>query len=513
MRYLFTLSLILVISYESSAQANFIDPTFGNNGTVLHDFCGKSYTRGGIQQPDGKIILFGFADETSAILENFAIARYSEDGILDSSFSIDGIDTIDINQYLDEANDAVIDRHGRILLAGDSHDLFNNFLIGLVRYESNGSRDATFGTQGQCSHEINSSFTDANALAIDSMDRILVAGQMLTNSYDGFLVRMLMNGSIDSTFGINGVVTEAEPGWQGAYDLLVQPDGKYLVSGYSDPASGTPAGLALKRYLDNGGRDSSFNGTGTMNDTSFSISSNKILLQPDGKIVVIGSCSHQPYHHAALIRYNTDGTRDSTFGVYGFTEIFSNGNGMISSAALLSDGSILGAGYYPGTNYSITLFHFLANGSLDSLFGVNGIVQNLIGPLTNSLVSVLPQSSGKIVLAAWSAIYSTSLDVDFSMIRYGTNVYTETAEYADKNQGITVFPNPVTDACTVQFSRQFASGSTFRLWDATGRLVETYVVSGSRIKIPMEHFAPGLYYVTVSDLFSGELAGEAILKN
>src|SRR5262245_1304738 len=111
--------------FSVAAQTNFIDPTFGNNGILLHDFCGKNYTSAAIQQADGKIILIGYADEASPFLENFAIARYKPDGIVDSSFSGDGIDTIDLNHYLDEAFDVAIDDQGRILLAGDSYDLSN----------------------------------------------------------------------------------------------------------------------------------------------------------------------------------------------------------------------------------------------------------------------------------------------------------------------------------------------------------------------------------------------------
>ena len=121
-------------------------------------------------------------------------------------------------------------------------------------------------------------------------------------------------GDLDPAFNATGIVTTAiGSAADRAWAVALQPDGKIVAAGTS--RNGTRDDFAVARYNPNGTPDTSFNGTGKVT-TAISVDGSDaraVLIQPDGKIVVAGASSSGPDSNYAVVRYNADGSLDTSF--------------------------------------------------------------------------------------------------------------------------------------------------------------------------------------------------------
>jgi len=224
-----------------------------------------------------------------------------------------------------------------------------------MRFDSNGQLDTTFGTGGLTALP----FTVAAAIALQSDGRILIASAPDFNpggGNGGTIVRFNPNGTLDKTFGFFGLVASAASG--GIFDttgtahvsnIVLQADGKFIVAGtitsrLINPPGSIATGFGLIRYNPNGSIDTSF---GTHGGVLTNFASNPtatafaLALQSNGDILAAGQAGSS----LALSRYTSAGKLDSTFGPGGTvtTPLGSNASA-ISSLALQSDGKIVAAG-------------------------------------------------------------------------------------------------------------------------------------------------------------------------
>jgi uncharacterized delta-60 repeat protein len=253
---------------------------------------------------------------------DFALVRYNSNGSLDSTFGNGGKATTDFNGGLDAASSMAIQTDGKIVLAGfatagDPH-------MALVRYNSNGTLDTTFGTGGKLVTDINGTRDFANAVAIQSDGKIVAAGSTLVPVFSFVmfaLARYNTDGSLDSTFGSGGRVTTQVVFGDGEDDeifaLAIQPDGKILAAGEANFAQD----FGMVRYQNNGSLDTAFgtNGVVTTDFSAGSDSARGMVLQIDGKIVLAGAANLTSGSTGdfGLARYNPSGSLDSTFGAGG----------------------------------------------------------------------------------------------------------------------------------------------------------------------------------------------------
>ncbi len=288
-----------------------------------------------------------------------------------------------------------------------------------VSLAQNGSLDLTFGINGIAINTVGSNHSQAYALAIQSDGKIVVAGYSRISFQDDFaLARYNTNGSLDNTFGTNGVVTTPIGNADYATDVAIQSDGKIVVAGNSYH-NGTDWDFALTRYNSNGSLDNTFGangivttGVGDLNDEAYAID-----IQGDGKIVVAGQSHNGTNKDFALTRYNTNGSLDNTFGTNGIvTTPIGVSYDIVNAMAIQSDGKIVVAGFsYNGINDDFALTRYLSNGSLDSGFGINGILTTAVGISDSQANSLSLQSDGKIVVAGFSQNGNNS---DFALLRY-----------------------------------------------------------------------------------------------
>ncbi len=258
--------------------------------------------------------------------------------------------------------------------------------------------DNSFGTNGSVRNAIsggNSTTDKANSVAIQSDGKIVAAGYSYDASWHGAfaIARYNTDGTPDNSFGTNGSVRNAISGGGGfddqAYSVAIQSDGKIVAAGYSRVATGSGYyAFAVARYDSNGTLDNTFGTNGSVRNSisggngQYDVA-NSVAIQSDGKIVAAGISSDASGNYAfAIARYNSDGTLDSTFGTNGSvrTTISGGFSDQANSVAIQSDGKIVAAGYSRNSSgyVAFALARCNTNGTLDNTFGTNGSVRNAI---------------------------------------------------------------------------------------------------------------------------------------
>ena len=317
---------------------------------------------------------------------------------LDNTFGGDGIVTTDFRNYSDDGNSLALQSDGKILVAGSVkvNDSVSGYDFGLVRYNVNGSLDNSFGSSGKVNTDFTGYSDGAGSVTVQSDGKILVAGSVSNSNngdYDFGLVRYNENGSLDNSFGSSGKVINDSVD---SRSVTLQSDNKIIVAGDS----------GLVRYNENGSLDNSFGLSGKVT-TGFGV--NSVIVQNDNKILVAGGATNSNGNgDFALVRYNENGSLDTSFGSSGkVTTDFTGYTDIGISLALQSDGKILLAGNTDDNNgngnnyvdYDFAIVRYNLNGSLDSSFGINGKYTIDIGSNYDYCRSVTVQSDGKIIMA------------------------------------------------------------------------------------------------------------------
>jgi len=412
-----------------------LDPTFGTGGQVMTDFNHSTDIAFAVAlQPDGKYVVVGTTYTNNDYSgEDFAIARYNTDGTLDTTFGVNGKVTTDFPNLAAVASSVVVQPDGKILVAGGAFPGFT-FLgdFELVRYNPDGSLDASFGSGGIVTTSFPGQGSYAFALALQSDGKIIAAGTDFVNfssednsNTDFALERYNPDGTPDTTFGNGGQVTTDFDGFNDdVFSILVQPDGKLVAVGSAkNPA--TFYDFAAVRYLANGTIDTTFGVAGKVR-TDFGHAdfdrARSAALQSDGKIVAAGTTIFnnglsEPF---AVARYNTNGALDTTFDSDGKLQIdFGSFDQTAYKVLLQPDGKIITVGY-PNTESSDSDFLLARcnpNGSLDSSFGVGGKVRTSFGDLNGGAYGAVLQPDGKIVAVGFQPT-ATNRFAEFALARY-----------------------------------------------------------------------------------------------
>ncbi len=319
-------------------------------------------------------------------------------GDLDATFGIGGKV---VPPYLEFGGDVAVQADGKIVVVGDNAGV-------LARYNIAGLLDTSFGNDGIAINYF-PVVGPASAIAIQADGKIVVAGSACTfgSICDFGIVRYNTDGSPDTSFDGDGSVIVDMGNYDFINDLAIQPDGKIVVVGGSGIAGSRIFSFAAARLNSDGSLDVSFGGDGrvitSLRSFSFADSggASGVILQPDGKIVAVGSSGgSNSTNDFALVRYNTDGSLDASFDGDGkvITAVSSFGD-VATDVAVQADGRIVAAGYAP--NLAV-LVRYTANGSLDASFDGDGIVRTDIGTY-DFFSSVAIQSDGKIVAGGYNS--------------------------------------------------------------------------------------------------------------
>ncbi|MBN4048872.1 hypothetical protein JYU00_01790, partial [bacterium AH-315-N22] len=344
---------------------------------------------------------------TSSILAN----------ILDTTFAEEGVVTTSIDHYGDAAKAVIIDKNNKILVAGTS-DNGSNLDFSLARYNEDGTLDTSFNFDGVVTTQIGSEDDHAQAIALQANGKIIVGGYTDSGQDTDFaLVRYNSDGGLDQEFGLGGIVVlPIGKGDDTAHTVAVQTDGSILIAGAAGGTSGRVAAIA--RVDTYGSPDQSFGHAGVVfsgggKDTVI----NDLLLQEDGTILVSGQYKDRDGTTLLLMRYLANGQPDLTFGLAGAadTEPIYSTETTGTSIYLQENGAILIAGSTGSdNNQDIALFRFLQHGQYDPSFGTRGMVSRDIDGEADGAYDIVSIPDGIVVGG-----YSTTNGLrDFVLLKY-----------------------------------------------------------------------------------------------
>lgn len=303
----------------------------------------------------------------------------------------------------------VLQPDGKVIQVGHCNASTNGSILSvcIARFLANGTPDTSFNGSGQIKATYNGATEFGPvAAALRSDGKLVVAGRCVPVSASAFcLLRFTGSGALDTGFGNGGFAHGGAfaTGGQSASQMTLQPDGKIIVVGSCQGAS--TYDFCVQRFLPDGGIDTSFNNaTGSIivdmnGNTDFA---NAVAVQSDGKIVVAGGCSNGGVYLYCAIRFLTNGTVDSGFGQSG--KFIATASGGAQALALQADGKMLLGGQCSHTvgqflKGDFCVLRISAAGALDTTFGSGGQVLTTVGSFGNSIDSIAVQADGRIVLA------------------------------------------------------------------------------------------------------------------
>lgn len=405
-RLIFIAAIVSFSVQDSFGQSGILDPSFGSGGKTFTNFTGTDIPTSIAIQGNNKLIVAGYSTGLTGY-NSFSLCRYNVNGNIDTGFGAAGkvITNIGVNDY---ANAVVLQSDGKIVVSGSSAKVDGNSTFGLARYNTNGSLDVSFGNGGKQTTSMGV-FNSANAMVMQADGKIILAGV----SEDSYRVqyfaiaRYNSNGQLDNNFGTGGILTTAIQNNAHAYAVLVQDDGKIVAAGTSRNSNNNRS-FALVRYNADGTLDANF-GTDGKQTSAFGNNdeASGIVLQTDGKILVTGSSTNSSYVASfGLIRFNTNGRPDSSFGTAGKLITSFGGTDNANAITLQKDGKIVVAGTTQDAVYntSFALARYNINGSLDAGFGNGGTAAYRLTPASGASASAVKWVGNHIYMAGTAII-------------------------------------------------------------------------------------------------------------
>jgi uncharacterized delta-60 repeat protein len=384
-----------------------LDKTYGNNGysqsvPLRHPSA--------VLQPDGKIVVGGYTMINNS--NDFVLARFNTDGSLDNSFSGDGLVTVDFSSTGDYLNDIALQPDGKIIAVGRSDSQSGN-LSSIARFNRDGTLDNSFLNVGKSLRSVPSVF---DAVTVQADGKIVVAG----DAYGQIMVTRLMpNGSLDNTFSADGITTVSSGVYSSPRTLAIDPGGKILVGGLVAQAGFT--NFLITRLRADGETDMSFSGDGRQ-DTDFGAdeSVQALALQPDSKILAVGSSDSGSEVDFAIARYNPDGSLDYSFSSDGI-DVAAVGNeaDFAFDVAIQPGNEILIAGWsMVGNGVDYSVMRFLPDGSVDLSFAKRGKLLDCKPSGYSQFKATAVQKDGKIIAVGFA---NTGHDMQFAVARYNVD--------------------------------------------------------------------------------------------
>jgi uncharacterized delta-60 repeat protein len=349
-------------------------------------------------QPDNKIVMvLGECSVSAGPQRPFCLFRLNEDGSPDSTFSNNG------NFYLSGipsvAYGAAIQKDGKLVVVGSN----NNSLL-MTRLNSDGSFDPSFGSGGTVITDIApGDVENAMRVAVQPDGKIVTAGYSqhvggTGSTFQQFVARYTPNGTLDSSFGTAGVVKKVVGDTTITSSLALQADGKIVAGGYV--RMGTVSRFLLVRYNSDGSTDTTWDGDGVVTGLP-STNAQSIAIQLDGCVLALDGKN-------LLYRYNADGSPDMSFDGDGSRPALDTGSAydvMVSASGKITVTGGTNTGSY--FIYRFNVAKYRPDGSSDTSFSDNGYFDLDIARNDNLAMFVAMDSQGRTVVAGLTGGGST----------------------------------------------------------------------------------------------------------
>ena len=414
------LGVALLATFSASALAGNadLDPTYGGGAFQRQLSAYGNYGFAGALQPDGKLLIGGWAGVSNGT-RDFGVIRHLHDTAPDTGFG-DGTGKrlIDFLGSHDQVN-AMAWTSAGIYAAGYRYvGSYPEFAI--AKLTSAGHLDTGFGSGGKATTAFGSYGSIARAMAVQTDGKLLLAGEGLdlTTKNDFTVARFHPDGTLDTSFGTGGkvriVVSATEH--DVAYGMTIQPDGRIVIAG--ETKVGTQNAIGVVRLLANGTLDSSF-GTGgivRISRSGFYLFGRAVALQPDGRIVVAANATQQTgsVYGTQITQLNADGSLDTGFNTtgYRFDSYAAGGQFRVNAMELLPTGQILIGGQTTITAQNNTMFfsaRFTTAGALDTAYNagtgwkIGDVASSTSYPTSAQFLALWPD--GRFYLGGYSNNY------------------------------------------------------------------------------------------------------------
>ncbi len=392
-----------------------LDKNFGDNGIVTVDGSKQDIFTDVICKSDGTLLTTGYIERT-ATLKDGTLSLFSNVGNLDTTFGVSNGTTISSLLKDDLSNAMTIDGNENIFLAGYLTNTSDHHSLVIAKYTPNGILDTTYGTTGAFVLGANGLDMEAVALAIDNNGKIIVASTIkYSNTKSNILIfRLLSNGTVDTSFGTNGFREYGEAQEDTAEDITIDENGNILVVGTMQKNNGNKD-IVILRLQPNGTYDTTFDidGIATLN-IGQDDEGNAITTDSNGKILITGKGNNL----MTIARYNANGVLDSEFGINGIiqgsTVPLSSGEDLLID----DNDNILITGYIlqTATDYRMAVWRYDTTGKIDSTFGTQGVSSFTGGLNMDFGVAIAIDNNQKIVVVGGS-YQGAGKDIDVAIWR------------------------------------------------------------------------------------------------
>lgn len=484
-----------------NSQPGSLDLTFGNGGLVVTKI-GSEYD--GISsialQNDLKIVAGGHASDSGNY--NFAVTLYYPNGNIDTSFGENGIVTIEFDTENDVGRSLVVQADNKILISGYANK-GSIYDFAITRLNDNGSIDSTFGIDGKVITTFGC-FAVINSSVLGNDGKLVVAGgvgdlPISPANHDIAVCRYNIDGSLDTTFGVNGIVITSLYNDDIAMAVKILNNGNIIVAGHT--YIGLNRAYLVIRYLPNGSLDTSFGNEGKVitqigtDGCPFSLE-----IQPDEKIVLAGMSTTESESFFTLVRYNSNGSLDSSFGEGGIVRTALESNKNFGRSILVQqDQKIVVGGNTKSfnTHTDIVLIRYNSDGSIDSTFGINGFVIANYNNENSFAASIISQE-GKILVGG--SAFPSNTQSSFLLMRYNSETNPGIANNTDEGPSVIVYPNPTSNEITIQRMNN-NKGLNCDVYDIRGKWRKAFAIEPNKQKhiFDASSLENGLYFLFVKD--------------
>jgi len=387
-----------------------LDSTFGSSGyaAVPQSWSLSSVYPDLAIQPDGAIVTLAQVPGSS---NSWSLARRLPNGSVDSTLGGNGaVSTTFANVTAVAPTALALQADGKILAVGHvsgGTSVWDDLVV--VRYNTNGSLDTTFGTGGILRVE-RTTHTTINDVSVLGDGSIMLAG---AEGNASLLARVTANGTLDPTFGTGGVILTSPAGYGSSNfkSLVVQADGSMIAAGNATPTGANQPTFFVARFLADGTLDTSYDTDGLQFvDVNPAATSSSVLtnatLQADGKLVLVGyDLQSGANENWAVARLNTNGSLDTSFSTDGVTLLDFNGSADYARDVVIqSDGRIvvMGEGFVSGNGHDLGVARFNTDGTLDTTFDGDGklTLPNWVGTTWEQIWAGELNSDGQLVFLA-----------------------------------------------------------------------------------------------------------------
>lgn len=458
-------------------------------------------------QKDNKVIATG-SYTTSSGLKVFSVARFDELGNLDNTFSSDGFDLLTIGATSNTPTSILAYPSNKTVVGGYSINSSGNQHISIARYNDNGVLDTDFSTDGKLFEKIVSDEEYLYGMAFQNVGntyKIIGCGMYKSGTkFYGLIFRLNDDGSLDKTFNTSGYLT-TDLGFTGCsfYSVTVNSDNEILICGTVN--SSNASDICVLKLNTNGtfANQTNFgkNGNGyTIFDSGGDDVAKDIVLNNDS-IFLGGYSNNNGKYELLIIKFKKNGFIDDKFASGKGYKLIGAGVSCNGEAiSVQKNGKIIIAGSLVRSTANNDRDFIIArcniDGAIDNSFNGSGIVTTSISNNDNLFTDMVLESNGKIVLGGGSG---NGQHLQYALARYfGDTILFPSSinQLSHTNKTIQLFPNPAFSYITL---KNFSSSeiSSIEIFDALGRKQEITLNNSETIKL--ENLNPGLYFVNCTN--------------